>query len=223
MQLDLPDPLTVAGLIVAFGAAPFLALMATCYTKLVIVFGLLRSALGLQQTPPNMVLNGLALVLSMYVMAPVGMDITDNLRVHRANTANGTPTDGAGMIGNLLDAAKPPVQAFLKRHVLEREHRFFLKTAATVWPSERAQGLREDDLMVLVPSFTLSELTRAFQIGFVLYLIFVVVDLIVATVLLALGMSMISPTTVSLPFKLLLFVMLDGWARLVHGLVLSYR
>jgi type III secretion protein R len=83
--------------------------------------------------------------------------------------------------------------------------------------------LQPDDLMVLIPSFTLSELTRAFQIGFVIYLVFVVVDLIIATVLLALGMSMLAPTTISLPFKLLLFVMLDGWGRLVHGLVLSYR
>jgi type III secretion protein R len=83
--------------------------------------------------------------------------------------------------------------------------------------------LQPDDLMVLIPSFTLSELTRAFQIGFVFYLVFVVVDLIIATVLLALGMSMLAPTTISLPFKLLLFVMLDGWGRLVHGLVLSYR
>ena len=98
-----------------------------------------------------------------------------------------------------------------------------MDSATSVWPKARAQALRSDDLIVLVPSFTLSELTRAFQIGFVIYMVFVVVDLIVATILLALGMSMISPTTISLPFKLLLFVMLDGWARLIHGLVLSYR
>ena len=93
----------------------------------------------------------------------------------------------------------------------------------SIWPKERAATLQADDFMVLVPSFTLSELTRAFQIGFVIYLVFVVVDLIVATVLLALGMSMIAPTTISLPFKLLLFVILDGWSRLIHGLVLSYQ
>src|SRR6185437_17168150 len=98
-----------------------------------------------------------------------------------------------------------------------------MRSATAIWPAERVQALKSDDLMVLVPSFMLSELTRAFQIGFVIYVVFVVTDLIVANVLLALGMQMISPTTISIPFKLLLFVMLDGWSLLVHGLVLSYR
>jgi type III secretion protein R len=219
MQSGLPDPLTLAALILAFGVAPFVAMMATSYTKLVIVFGLLRTALGLQQTPPNMVLNGIAIVLSIYIMAPVGMDIGDALR----GKTFGQRGDSLADITTVIDAAKAPMKQFLQQHTQERERQFFLKSASSVWPHHRAEQLKADDLMVLVPSFTLSELTRAFQIGFVLYLVFVIVDLIVAVVLLALGMSMISPTTISLPFKLLLFVMLDGWTRIVHGLVLSYR
>ena len=219
MQSGLPDPLTLAALILAFGVAPFVAMMATSYTKLVIVFGLLRTALGLQQTPPNMVLNGIAIVLSIYIMAPVGMDIGDALR----GKTFGQRGDSLADITTVIDAAKAPMKQFLQQHTQERERQFFLKSASSVWPRQRAEQLKADDLMVLVPSFTLSELTRAFQIGFVLYLVFVIVDLIVAVVLLALGMSMISPTTISLPFKLLLFVMLDGWTRIVHGLVLSYR
>ena len=216
---NLPDPITLVALIVAFGVAPFVALMMTSYTKLVIVFGLLRTALGLQQTPPNMVLNGLAIILSIYIMAPVGMEVGDALRGRQL----GQKGEGLNDIVAVLDAAKAPVKAFLQKHTQERDRRFFLKSAESVWPQQRAATLQADDFMVLVPSFTLSELTRAFQIGFVIYLVFVVVDLIVATVLLALGMSMISPTTISLPFKLLLFVMLDGWTRLIHGLVLSYH
>jgi type III secretion protein R len=219
MNAALSDPLTLVTLIVAFGVAPFVALMVTSYTKLVIVFGLLRTAMGLQQTPPNMVLNGIAIILTVYIMAPVGMDVADALR-GRAPVAKG---EGMNEIMAVFDAAKVPVKEFLQKHTRERERQFFLKSAASIWPPERAARLQSDDFMVLVPSFTLSELTRAFQIGFVIYLVFVVVDLIVATVLLALGMSMISPTTISLPFKLLLFVMLDGWTRLIHGLVLSYR
>jgi type III secretion protein R len=215
----LPDPATVFTLILAFGVAPFVALMMTCYTKLVIVFGLLRTALGLQQTPPNLVLNGIAVILSIYVMAPVAMEIGDNLRLH-SSAAGASPTD---QIASSAAAAEGPMRAFLKKHAQPRERQFFLKTAKEIWPAARAQSLRDDDLMVLVPSFTLSEITRAFQIGFVIYLVFVVVDLIVATILLALGMSMLSPSTISLPFKLLLFVMLDGWERLIHALVLSYR
>jgi type III secretion protein R len=219
MTAGMPDPLTLVALIVAFGVAPFVALMITSYTKLVIVFGLLRTAMGLQQTPPNMVLNGIAIILTIYIMAPVGMDVSDALR----GRTLGTKGEGLNDIMAVFDAAKVPVKAFLVKHTQERERQFFLKSAASIWPQARAERLLADDFMVLVPSFTLSELTRAFQIGFVIYLVFVVVDLIVATVLLALGMSMISPTTISLPFKLLLFVMLDGWTRLIHGLVLSYR
>ncbi|MEW6706091.1 MAG: type III secretion system export apparatus subunit SctR [Pseudomonadota bacterium] len=219
MGSNLPEPLTLVALIVAFGVAPFVALMMTSYTKLVIVFGLLRTALGLQQTPPNMVLNGLAIILTIYIMAPVGMAVSDSLKGRQF----GVKGEGFGDIAAVMEAAKEPVKTFLQKHTQERDRRFFLKSAEAVWPPERAAALSPDDFMVLVPSFTLSELTRAFQIGFVIYLVFVVVDLIVATVLLALGMSMIAPTTISLPFKLLLFVMLDGWTRLIHGLVLSYR
>ena len=219
MNGGLPEPVTLVALIVAFGVAPFVAMMVTSYTKLVIVFGLLRTALGLQQTPPNMVLNGLAIILSVYIMAPVGMDVADSLR----NRQFGAKGEGLSDIVAVMDAAKAPMRAFLQKHTQDRERQFFLKSANNIWPQARADKLQPDDFMVIVPSFTLSELTRAFQIGFVIYLVFVVVDLIVATVLLALGMSMVAPTTISLPFKLLLFVMLDGWTRLIHGLVLSYR
>jgi type III secretion protein R len=215
---NFPDPVALIGLIIAFGLAPFAALMVTSYTKLVIVFGLLRAALGLQQTPPNMVINGIAIILSVYIMAPIGMEATDMLK--------GRSFSGKTSTGDVLavfDAVKTPVKGFLQKHTIERERQFFHKTATSIWPKERAETLSVDDFMVLVPSFMLSELTRAFQIGFIIYLVFIVVDLIVATVLLSLGMSMISPTTISLPFKLLLFVTLDGWSRLVHGLVLSYR
>jgi type III secretion protein R len=219
MNGGLPEPVTLVALIVAFGVAPFVAMMVTSYTKLVIVFGLLRTALGLQQTPPNMVLNGLAIILSVYIMAPVGMDVADSLR----NRQFGAKGEGLSDIVAVMDAAKAPMREFLQKHTQDRERQFFLKSANNIWPQARADKLQPDDFMVIVPSFTLSELTRAFQIGFVIYLVFVVVDLIVATVLLALGMSMVAPTTISLPFKLLLFVMLDGWTRLIHGLVLSYR
>ena len=216
---SMPDPLTLVALIVAFGLAPFVALMVTSYTKLVIVFGLLRTALGLQQTPPNMVLNGIAIILSVYIMAPIGMDVADSLH----GRSFGTKGEGLSDIVAVIDAAKAPVRQFLVKHTHDRERQFFLKSATSIWPKARAEQLQADDFMVLVPSFTLSEVTRAFQIGFIIYMVFVVVDLVIATVLLALGMSMISPTTISLPFKLLLFVMLDGWTRLIHGLVLSYQ
>ena len=218
-MLNLPDPIAVFTLIVVFGVAPFAALMMTCYTKLVIVFGLLRTAIGLQQTPPTIVLNGIAIILSIYVMAPVAMDIEDNFHAHPPAAG----ASGTDQMLNALAAARAPMTVFLMKHSRAHERQFFLHTAGQIWPAARARTLAEDDLIVLVPSFVLSEITRAFQIGFMIYLVFVVVDLIVATVLLALGMSMISPSTVSLPFKLLLFVVLDGWTRLIQALILSYH
>lgn len=217
---NLPNPVAMVALLAALGIAPFAALMVTSYTKLVVVFGLLRSALGIQQVPPNIVLNGIALILSVYIMAPVGMDIGDNLK--QQNFSLGSQMNVQDVL-QLFDAAAPPIKTFMMQHTQERERSFFVRSATSVWPAARAKNLQQDDLLVLVPSFTLSELMKAFQIGFVLYLVFVVVDLVVANVLLALGMQMIAPTTISVPFKLLLFVTLDGWSVLIHGLILSYR
>jgi type III secretion protein R len=202
--------------IFAIGLLPFAAMMVTSYTKIVVVLGLLRNAIGVQQVPPNMVLNSIAIVVSCYIMAPVFMESYDALL--RRSSALGVQN-----IGQAVEAARDPVRNFLKKHAHEREKAFFLKSAAAVWPPERARALKGDDLVVLAPAFTLSELGEAFKIGFLLYLAFIVVDLIVANILLALGLSQLTPTTVAIPFKLLLFVVMDGWSVLVHGLVLTYR
>jgi type III secretion protein R len=212
----LPIILALAGL----AMLPFVAMMVTSFAKFVIVLGLLRQALGLQQVPPNMVLNGIALVMTIYVMAPVLMQANDNLR-ERARSG-GMSFQKADDVGAAYDAVAGPLREFLLKHSEERDRMFFMRTATKLWPAERAQGLREDDMLVLVPGFTVSELTAAFKVGFILYLAFLLVDLIVANILLALGMSMVSPTIIAVPFKLLLFVALDGWARLLQGLVLGY-
>jgi type III secretion protein R len=173
--------------------------------------------LGVQQVPPNMVLNGLALIISAYIMTPLMLDAYDVLK------GKGMAGSSAQQIEQVMGAAREPVRKFLDKHAHEREKAFFLKSATAVWPAERAKQLQKGDLIVLAPAFTLSELTEAFKIGFLLYLAFIVVDLIIANVLLALGLSQLSPSQVSIPFKLLLFVVLDGWSVLLHGLVLTYK
>ncbi len=217
---SLPDPLVLLGLIVALGLVPFVALLVTSFTKLVIVFSLLRLALGVQQVPPNMVLNGLAIILSVYIMAPIGIQAAAALKTMPLSPGSGVRA--ADML-TVADAIKPPLKAFLEKHANERERLFFIKSASELWPKEQADALKSDDVLILVPAFTVSELTQAFQIGFLIYLAFVVIDLVIANILLALGMSMISPTIISVPFKLLLFVVLDGWSQLIHSLVLTYR
>lgn len=222
-----PNPAPTADLIpfmvalAAIGLIPFVAMMVTSYTKIVVVLGLLRNALGVQQVPPNMVLNGIAIIISAYIMAPIGMTAYEAVQ---KNSSNGgpAPTTSAQMMG-MLEATSDPIRQFLVKHAHQREKNFFLKAAAAVWPPERAQALKEDDLIVLAPAFTLTELAAAFRVGFLIYIAFVVVDLVIANILLALGLTQVSATQVSIPFKLLLFVVLDGWSTLLHGLVLGYR
>lgn len=203
--------------IVILALAPFVAVMVTSFTKIVVTLSLLRSAIGLQQAPPSVVINGFALILTFYVMYPVGNDMLAQVRANPPTAAN----DMGRMLG-YADDAKEPLRAFLTKHSSPRERRFFLVTAQQMRP-DRAASISERDFLVIVPAFTVSELTAAFQIGFLIYLPFLVIDMVIANILLSMGMMMLSPTTVSLPFKLLLFVMIDGWGKIAHGLVLSYR
>jgi type III secretion protein R len=214
------DPAFVVAVIMLLGMIPFLAVLTTSFTKLVIVFGLLRMALGIQQIPPNIVINALAIILSAFIMAPVGQQALDEIAKKQTAAGFGQKFED---LRTMAAAATPPLKEFLTRQTGEREKRLFLKAANELWPKDQAEKATENDLLILIPSFTLSELTEAFKIGFFLYVVFTVVDLLVSAVLLALGMSMVSPMTVSIPFKLLLFIVIDGWSHLVMGLLLTYR
>ncbi len=216
MDLTQFSPSSALVTVIVLALAPFVGVMVTSFTKIVVVLSLLRNALGLQQVPPNVVLNGMALVLTVYVMYPVGV-------------AMGERVQGTGDIGSstrsliaAADAAKEPLRDFLIAHSHPRERAFFLKTAQRGLAPEQAGRIAERDFIVVVPAFTVSELATAFQIGFLIFLPFLVIDLVISNILMAMGMMMLSPTTVSLPFKLLLFVLVDGWVKLSHGLVLSY-
>jgi type III secretion protein R len=213
---QIPDPFTLIILTAILALAPFFAVMATSYVKLVVVLSLIRNALGVQQIPPNMVLNGIAVILTIYIMAPVGQATfaaVENENLKDLNVAN---------LRTVLEKGSGPIRTFLNAHTSNHEKKFFVDTARRLWGDKAKIEISEDSFFVLIPAFTVSELTSAFQIGFLLYLPFIAIDLIVSNILLAMGMMMVSPMTISLPFKLLLFVLVDGWARLIHGLVLTY-
>lgn len=275
------DPALVLLTVVSLALAPFVAVMVTSFTKIVVVLSLLRNALGLQQVPPNVVINGLAIVLSIYVMYPVILETSAAIDARKAgqpppaltqaaaksspaaaalerakaeaearralrgplfaNVVDGSepapdsgdgkqaqaslpplPEKGVARMLALGEAGKEPLRAFLIKHSHDAERAFFLNSAKRLLPPAKRDSLSADDFIVVVPAFTVGELTAAFEIGFLIFLPFLIIDLVVANILLALGMMMLSPTTVSLPFKLLLFVLVDGWAKLVHGLVLTY-
>jgi len=221
------SPALILTLIVALALGPYVAVMITAFTKLVVVFSLLRNALGLQQTPPNIVLNGLAIILSFYVMYPVALEMQSAvgpqlLEPPAAAASVKKPPPSLNELLSMADRAKEPLKAFLVKHTSLEEREFFLSTLRKTLPEDKRAAATSEDLIVVVPAFTVSELARAFQIGFIVFLPFLVIDLIVANILQAMGMMMLSPTTISLPFKLLLFVLLDGWSKLIHGLVLTY-
>lgn len=222
MELGSLSPALILTLVIGLALAPYVAVMITAFTKLVVVFSLLRNALGLQQTPPNLVLNGLAIILSIYVMYPVGLEMAEAAQPVLAQQSTQEKSLSATQLFDAAQRAKEPLRTFLVKHTSADEREFFLATARRMLPEPKRAQLTGEDLIVVVPAFTVSELARAFQIGFILFLPFLVIDLIVANVLQALGMMMMSPTTISLPFKLLLFVLLDGWSKLIHGLVLTY-
>lgn len=218
MDLSTFTPASALITVVLLALAPFVAVMVTSFTKIVVVLSLLRNAMGLQQVPPNVVMNGLALILSIYVMYPVGVQMQDRMAE--------APTTAKASTSQMLaaaDTAKEPLREFLLQHSRPLERAFFLKTAQRSLKPEQAKDLSERDFLVVVPAFTVSELTVAFEIGFLIFLPFLVIDLVISNILMAMGMQMLSPTTVSLPFKLLLFVLIDGWVKLTHGLVLTYQ
>jgi len=210
------DPMYLVGTLVALALLPFLAAMVTSYLKIVVVLSLLRNALGIQQIPPNTVLNGLAIILSIYIMAPVFQD------AYNRGSAAYEPGQNIQGQGKVFEEGQKPFQEFFKKYARPESIQFFKRTTEELWPAAQAADLTEDSLLVLVPAFVVSELTSAFQIGFLIYLPFIAIDIIVSNILLAMGMMMVSPMTISLPFKLLLFVLIDGWTRLIQGLVLTY-
>jgi type III secretion protein R len=214
------SPSSAIVIIVAVSLAPFVAVMVTSFTKIVVVLTLLRNALGLQQVPPNIVLNGLALILSVYVMYPVGLKMSEQIDTIPSGPLKAN--DVSRLIA-MADVAKEPLREFLIRHSINAERNFFLNTLRSTLPPESREKISDTDFIVVIPAFVVSELSVAFQIGFLIFLPFLIVDLVVSNVLQAMGVQMLSPTTVSLPFKLLLFVMVNGWVQLTHGLVLSYH
>lgn len=210
------DPLSLMLVLTVAALVPFFAIVATSFVKISIVLMLVRNSLGVQNIPPNSSINALAIILTGYVMAPVAIETYDLLSAKHYNYATVDGLKGA------YDTGKGPLLRFLTTHAAEREKVFFMESARTLWPPKLADRVTPDNPAIILPAFTVSQLRESFEIGFLLYLPFIAIDLIVSNILLAMGMMMVSPLTISLPFKLFLFVMVDGWSRLILGLVKTY-
>lgn len=211
-----PNLIAIIIVVSTIGLLPLAVVTMTGFLKISVVLFLIRNALGIQQSPPNLVLYGIALILTVYVTTPL---VGNMYRALENRPIDIESVEGLRSVGETLSV---PLRDYLVRFANERERQFFIEATENVWSKEARAQLHDTDLVVLIPAFVASELTRAFEIGFLLYIPFLVIDLIVANVLMAMGMMMVSPTLISIPLKIFLFVAVEGWSRLMHGLILSY-
>lgn len=221
-----PSLITQGAAIAVFALFPFIIMILSSFLKIVVVLSLLRNALGVQQSPPNQVINGVALMLSLFVMYPTaakmydaGMEVVNTTKVPDSLVAPESST----YILDIASKAKEPLREFLKKNSLVAHQALFYRIAYRTLPEEYRDNLKPDDLMILVPAFITSQLKDSFEIGVLIYIPFFVIDLVTSNILLAMGMMMLSPVTISMPLKLFLLVMLDGWTLLIEGLVNTFK
>lgn len=202
--------LRILGMMTVLTLAPAILLTMTSFTRIVIVFSFLRQALGTQQSPPNQVMIALALFLTVFIMQPIWSKVhTESIQPYMA----GTITQEVA-----FDRAMTPIRGFMFKHTRQKDLAVFLKVSG----QDKPQTRRDVSNFQLIPAFVLSELKTAFQMGFMLYIPFLVLDMVVASILMAMGMMMLPPILISLPFKVMLFVLVDGWNLLVVSLVRSF-
>jgi len=224
--VDGSQPIEVVLLITLLSVAPSILLMMTSFTRIIIVFGFLRTAMSTQQTPPNQVLTGLALFLTVFIMWPV---------FNQINTVAYVPyTRGELTAWEAVNTAGGPLKDFMLEQSTNSNVRFFLELAnVTIHDADNNPvdldninlGNYRDQisLYVAVPAFMISELSRAFQMGFMLFIPFLVIDIVVSSTLMSMGMMMLPPAMISMPFKIMLFVLVDGWQLLVGSIITSFR
>lgn len=208
---DFSGAVTLLLVVTALALAPAFLMMMTCFTRIIIVLGFLRRALGTQTLPPNQVMLGLALFLSLFIMAPTLRQLNDEA------LQPWTRKEISQAVA--LERAERGIKAFMLKNTRKADLATFIRLSG----AQRPRTAEDVQLLTLVPAFATSELKTAFQMGFVIFLPFLVIDLVVSAVLMAMGMMMLPPVVISMPFKLLLFVLVDGWTLLVSGLVASYR
>lgn len=206
----LSSTMQVVLLLTVLTLAPTVLVTTTCFTRIIVVLSFLRQGMGTQQTPSNQVLLSLAMVLTFFVMAPVGREINQTVLV---------PLNRSELtVEQAMTRTAAPLKAFMLKHTRKRDLQLFLGIAKAPAPQTKA----DVPLEVLVPAFLISELKTAFEIGFMIFLPFLIVDMVVASVLLSMGMMMLPPVVIALPFKILLFVMVDGWYLIIGSLVRGY-
>tara|TARA_Y100001970_G_C13902416_1_gene684304 strand:- start:45 stop:785 length:741 start_codon:yes stop_codon:yes gene_type:complete len=222
-----PPLVQKVAIIAGLALLPFVVMILTSFLKMVVVLSLLRQALGVQNSPPNQVINGMALLMAIYVMFPTGLAMYNESKSYIDEHA----PQGEAMLSNasaeylvgIIEKSREPLRKFLVLNSMAKHRSYFFQLAKQKFPPPYKSELSSNDFIVLIPAYITSQVKGAFEIGVLLYLPFFVIDLVTSNILLAMGMMMLSPLTIALPLKLLLLVMVDGWTLLVEGVVLTYR
>lgn len=226
MSFKRPSLVTQAVMLSLLSLLPFIIMILTSFLKIVVVLSLLRTALGVQQAPPNQVLNGVAFLISLFIMYPTGIKMYEaaqnTINQHAVPNSLLSP-DSSTYVIEVASAASEPMRQFLKRNSSTRHQALFYRLVYRGLPEDYRAGLKPDDFIVLVPAYITGQLKEAFEIGVLIYIPFFVIDLVTSNILLAMGMMMLSPVTISMPLKLFLLVMLDGWTILIEGLVKTFQ
>ncbi|MCE2984059.1 MAG: type III secretion system export apparatus subunit SctR [Parachlamydia sp.] len=225
-ELKRPSLITQAVLLSMLSLMPFIIMILTSFLKIVVVLSLLRTALGVQQAPPNQIINGVGFLLSLFIMYPTAIKMYDAAQttINQQNVPESFLSPGSSTyVIEVAAAASQPMKDFLKRNSSARHQALFYRLVYRGLPEEYRETLKPDDAIVLVPSYITGQLKDAFEIGVLIYIPFFVIDLVTSNILLAMGMMMLSPVTISMPLKLFLLVMLDGWTILIEGLVKTFQ
>jgi flagellar biosynthesis protein FliP len=207
---DVSVTLQLLLLLTILSLAPGILIMLTSFTRIIIVLSFVRTGLGTQSMPPNQVLVGLALFLTFFIMSPIFVEINEN--AVQPYLAGDVTQEEA------FDTAVVPIKEFMSKHTREKDLALFFKYNGL----EKPESIADIPLTALIPAFAISELKTAFQIGFVIFIPFLIIDMVVASTLMAMGMMMLPPVMISLPFKILLFVLVDGWYLIIESLLLSF-
>lgn len=211
---DRVEALELLFLITILGLLPSILIMMTCFTRVVIVLSFVRNSMGLQQTPPNVVIIGLALFLTLFIMNPVLQEIK--------TVAYEPYVEGTMSQSEAVDAATVPIKTFMLKNTNDKDMNLFMSLADRPQAETTEQMIEEAGMEIVIPAFITSELKRAFTMGFLIFIPFLIIDMVVASTLMSMGMIMLPPVMISLPFKLMLFVIVDGWGMVVRTLVSSF-
>lgn len=213
------DVVAFASFLGLLSLIPLLVVTTTSFLKISLVLLVTRNAIGVQQVPPTLTVYGIALAISVFVMAPTIQDIGKRVVEIEAKM------DAGEKRTSMLEHAKfafEPLHSFMLKYSRPEQREIFLESAIKLWPKDTAKEARSTDTLILIPAFVVSELQTGFEVSFLIYIPFVVIDLLISNLLMALGMQQVSPQTISIPLKLLLFVLVDGWGKLLNALALSY-